>query len=97
MRVSADYNSSMTRFIRVHFGGKVFVPDEPVDLPVGPLSLRVEQLGGVEPSASPNQPTLADFADWLEAQPEPEGWISRPDGAKQHDHYVYGVPKREEP
>jgi len=88
----------MTRYIRVHFDGKVFVPEEPVDLPVGQsLSLRVESPAVAEGASSPAPSTLADFADWLEALPEPESWVSRPDGAKQHDHYLYGVPKRENP
>jgi hypothetical protein len=33
----------MTTTILAHFDGKVFVPDEPVDVPVGtPLRVRVE-------------------------------------------------------
>lgn len=33
----------MTTTILAHFDGKVFVPDEPVDIPIGtPLRVRVE-------------------------------------------------------
>lgn len=31
----------MTLTIRAHFDGKVIVPDEPLDLPVGPLTVDV--------------------------------------------------------
>jgi hypothetical protein len=35
----------MTTTVLAHFDGKVFVPDEPVDVPVGtPLRVRVEAL-----------------------------------------------------
>ena len=36
----------MTVTIKAHFDGKVIVPDEPVDLPVGrPLEIQVRPLG----------------------------------------------------
>lgn len=38
-----SYTIDMTTTILAHFDGKVFVPDEPVNVPVGtPLRVRVE-------------------------------------------------------
>jgi len=73
----------MTRTITGHFDGKVIVPDEPVQLPVGqPLQLRIEL---VETSS----PRFADFLRFAADLPDaPE------DLAAQHDHYLYGSPKR---
>jgi hypothetical protein len=82
----------MTRTIKAHFDGKVFVPDEPVDVPAGqPVTIQVG------PDANlPSEPgTLADLADWAETlAPLPD---SPGDAAAQHDHYLYGTPKRENP
>lgn len=73
----------MTRTIAAHFDGKVIVPDEPVELPVDqPLRVRVE-------FADQPQPPFADllrFASDLPGAPS--------DLAAQHDHYLYGTPKR---
>ncbi|MEX0777441.1 MAG: hypothetical protein WD042_17185 [Phycisphaeraceae bacterium] len=86
----------MTTRLRAHFDGKVLVPDEPVDLPVGePLELTVcgTQAQSSEP-APPDPKTLAELADWIESLPPlPPGTLPR-DGAAQHDHYLYGTPKR---
>jgi hypothetical protein len=73
----------MTELILAHFDGKVFVPDGPVELPVGQqLRLRVEL---VNPSEAP-------FADLLQfATDVPD---APPDLSVQHDHYLYGTPKR---
>jgi hypothetical protein len=82
----------MTRTIKAHFDGKVFVPDEPVDVPAGQtVTLEVRQ--EVEPAAK--RGTLADLADWAETLPRlPD---SPGDAAAQHDHYLYGTPKRDNP
>lgn len=73
----------MTQTILAHFDGKVLVPNEPVQLPVGqPLRILVEPL-----ESSP-----ARFADFLRFAAElPD---APPDLAAQHDHYLYGSPKR---
>ena len=73
----------MTRTIIAHFDGKVLVPDEPVQLPVGqPLQVHVEV-----PALS-----AARFADLLSfAADLPD---APTDLAAQHDHYLYGSPKR---
>jgi hypothetical protein len=40
----------MTTTVLAHFDGKVFVPDEPVDVPVGtPLRVHVEAASGPTP------------------------------------------------
>lgn len=75
--------------IRAHFDGQVLVPEEPIDLPQGRvfrLVLEEEE----KPLAG-----LAALAEWAEGLPsDPE---SPRDGAAQHDHYLYGTPKRENP
>lgn len=73
----------MTQTVIAHFDGKVIVPDEPLQLPVG-QRLRV-QVEVVEP-ASPPFASLLGFAADLPDAPS--------DLAAQHDHYLYGTPKR---
>jgi hypothetical protein len=73
----------MSHTFVAHFDGKVLVPDEPVDLPVGmPLRLKFEVV----------QETPSRFADFLDLA------VDLPDAptdlALQHDHYLYGSPKR---
>jgi hypothetical protein len=62
--LGSRYTVDMTTTVLAHFDGKVFVPDEPVDVPVGtPLRVRVEALNeamATPPSApSPAQVTPA--------------------------------------
>ena len=73
----------MTRSLTAHFDGKVIIPDEPVELPVGQrLRLHVELA----------EPALPRFADLLRFEADlPD---ASPDLAAQHDHYLYGSPKR---
>ena len=73
--------------LKAHFDGKVIVPDEPVDLPVGQvLEVRVEP---IEPPQQPKT-TLQKLAEVAREFPA-EGLP--PDAAAQHDHYLYGTPK----
>lgn len=73
----------MTRTIAAHFDGKVIVPDEPVQLPVGqPLRVQLELV--------PETPA-ARFADFLRFAADLQD--APPDLASQHDHYLYGSPK----
>lgn len=73
----------MTRKITAHFDGKAIIPDEPVQLPVGqPLRVQIE----VQEGESPRFADLLDFAADLPDAPS--------DLAAQHDHYLYGSPKR---
>ncbi len=73
--------------LRVHFDGKVLVPEEPVDLPTG-KSVEIQVVPEIEQARG----TLADLADW--AQTLKENPDSPTDGAAQHDHYLYGTPKK---
>jgi hypothetical protein len=92
----------MTRTIKVHFDGKVFVPDEPVDLAVGePANVTVDVPSSPPPPqvppAAPPDPDfpLRSFVEWAaKLPPLPD---SPGDAAAQHDHYLYGTPKRENP
>jgi len=84
----------MMATIRVHFDGKVFVPDEPVDLPVGTRGeISARDVEAEAPVPSPQKKmALKDLADLLaEIPPNPDAPV---DGAAQHDHYLYGLPKR---
>ena len=86
--------------LKAHFDGKVLVPDEPVDLPVN-CALEV-QVKMVEPKESFQTPAqegsvvsdkpLLRLAQLLEELPDNPNWPA--DGAAQHDHYLYGSPKR---
>jgi len=73
----------MTETITAHFDGRVLVPDEAVELPVGQsLRLHIELTSSVPPR----------FAGLLELEADlPD---APPDLAAQHDHYLSGSPKR---
>jgi hypothetical protein len=72
--------------VRARFDGHVFIPESPVDLPAGAeLELTI--------TAPPPPPRpLAELADLVGRVEENPDWP--PDGAAQHDHYLYGTPKR---
>ena len=73
--------------VTAHFNGRVFVPDEPVDLPVG-SRVRVTP----EPAETPTEHhPLAALAAALAGLPADPNWPA--DGATQIDHYLYGTPK----
>ena len=75
--------------LKAHFDGKVLIPDEPVNLPTDCL-LEVQ----VQPLSSQNEPP-APLVRLVElAQEFPVGEQTPNDLAEQHDHYLYGVPKR---
>lgn len=78
----------MTTSFSGHFDGKVLVPNQPVDLPTNcDLSIQVAPRPSKDPELT---------VDWLLRQidslPLDETWPA--DGAEQHDHYLYGTPKR---
>ena len=79
----------MTTTLIAHFDGKVIVPDEPVELPTDcPLEIRVETTG--THSARPGSlARLAERAGKIVANSD-----APTDAAAQHDHYLYGQPKR---
>lgn len=66
-----------------HYDGQVIVPDQPVSLPVGQkLQVRVE-------TSAEQSGQFAELASFASDLPESPGDLSA-----QHDHYLYGTPKR---
>lgn len=73
--------------INAHYDGKVIVPDEPVDLPPNQaLIVRIE-------TKSLEPPTRESALAWLAANASDSTDVPS-DLSHQHDHYLYGVPKR---
>jgi hypothetical protein len=78
----------MTMTLKVHFDGRVLVPDEPVHLPINcPLQVRVVE---VKPLPKVKKPLLK-LVEVARKFPVRQGPT---DGVAQHDHYLYGLPKR---
>jgi len=74
--------------VRARFDGRVFVPEHPVDLPVGHvLEIPIAEVPAPDESKLP----LAELLALLEQLPTNPDWPA--DGAAQHDHYLYGTPK----
>ena len=81
--------------LKAHYDGRVLVPDEPVDLPMDcALELHVQPVKSAKPpvTLAPGERPLMKLVKALEALPDNPDWP--PDGAAQHDHYLYGLPKR---
>ncbi len=74
--------------LKVHFDGRVLVPDEPVNLPVNcALQIQVEPVKALAKTEKP----LLKLVELARKFPLSHGPT---DGAAQHDHYLYGLPKR---
>lgn len=74
--------------LRAHFDGKVFVPDGPVDMPAGQeVEVQVTAVGHAHEETLLQR--LARLAEKIPGDPD-----APVDGAAQHDHYLYGLPKR---
>jgi hypothetical protein len=74
--------------LTAHFDGTVLIPDGPVELPVNcRLKVQVEPVGDAPPTDKPLQ-RLVELARRFPVTDGPS------DGAAQHDHYLYGLPKR---
>lgn len=82
----------MTTTISAIFDGTVFVPDEPVHLPqLSRCTLVVETADG---AVEEDRKEIIDD-QWLLDQIEKLPPADLPsDFAAQHDHYLYGTPKR---
>lgn len=80
----------MTKTLLVHFDGKVLVPEEPVDLPVG----QTMQVTIPEPSPNSGRPVSEVLAEWIKNQPPVDRGDLPTDGAAQYKHYLYGHPKK---
>lgn len=73
-----------------HFDGKVIVPKQAVDLPRDrSFVVHVEAFGGMEPLAESSPPSALQ---WLAENAVDDELPS--DLSAQHDHYLYGKPKR---
>jgi hypothetical protein len=71
--------------LKAHFDGKTFVPDEPVDVPENqPLVIHIE---------TPDTADGLSSGEWLAAHAVDDPSLPT-DGARQHDHYLYGTPKK---
>ncbi|MEX0774256.1 MAG: hypothetical protein WD042_00940 [Phycisphaeraceae bacterium] len=84
----------MQQTILAHFDGRAIVPDEPLDLPAGQalqVTVSPVERGDERPQSSPIGAFLADWA-CKRSRVEDDGLPD--DLAAQHDHYLYGTPKR---
>ncbi|MEX2309098.1 MAG: hypothetical protein WD738_15980 [Pirellulales bacterium] len=72
-----------------HFDGKNICPDEPISLPENvPLHVTVDEAAKVPVETNGS----LDLFDRLESE---AGLIDGPmDWAAEHDHYLYGAPKK---
>jgi hypothetical protein len=75
--------------VKVRFDGHVFIPEQTVDLPAG-TEFEVTLKSPVE--SSDVRPPLLALIDI--AQEFPDDPDMPTDAAAQHDHYLYGTPKR---
>lgn len=75
--------------VKARFDGRVLVPQSPLNLPTG---CEVEiSLTPTSPPVSTERPltAVAEIAYLF-----PDNMDYPPDAAAQHDHYLYGMPKR---
>jgi hypothetical protein len=77
--------------VKAHYNGEVFVPESPVNLPVGyRLDIPIPSQPGKPPRSNRAMLERIEVLDQLPPNPD---WPA--DGAAEHDHYLYGTPKRE--
>ena len=75
--------------VELEFDGRVFVPTEPLRLPSGyRISVTVQEDAG-KYGAGHSLLELAQIADEIPSDPS-----TPPDRSIQHDHYLYGLPKK---
>jgi hypothetical protein len=75
--------------VKVEFDGRVFVPQTPVDLPVGTvLEIPIDW----KPASPAADRPLIDLMQALDGIPPNPDWPA--DGAMEHDHYLYGTPRK---
>jgi len=73
--------------ITAQFDGRVFIPQQPINLRAG----SVVQLVLTAPTEAAPKP-LAALAELMDQFPVEDDLPT--DAAAQHDHYLYGTPKR---
>jgi hypothetical protein len=77
--------------LKGHYDGKVIVPDEPVDLPTGePLIITLKLI------RKPKKSKRKSVLEWMEENAVADDGFP-PDLAHEHDHYLYGTPKKGKP
>jgi len=77
--------------IKARFDGRAFVPETPVELPVGyTLEIPIPASPPAAPQSS-SKP-LAELGEALSRLPVNPDWPA--DGAAEHDYYLYGTPKQ---
>jgi hypothetical protein len=75
--------------IKVRYDGRVFIPEESLDLPTG--TVREIPIGPPPVQERP-QSGPVELSELLSRLPADPDWPE--DGAAQVDHYLYGMPKR---
>ena len=73
---------------KAHFDGKVIVPEEPLNLPVN-QRLIVQ----VQPAEAATSDDEESVFDWILKNPIDDPSLPV-DLSEQHDHYLYGTPKK---
>ena len=74
--------------IKCHFDGKSLVPDEPINLAPGESVVAHIERPGI-----PEQNGKASALEWLFEQAVDDSSVPE-DLSYQHDHYLYGTPKK---
>ena len=78
--------------VKAHFDGRVFVPESPVNLPVGfVLDIPIVGPPPLDVVKQGDKPLVRLLEVLGQFPPNPD-WPA--DGASQHDHYLHGTPKR---
>lgn len=87
----------MIRF-KAHFDGEKLCPDEPVTLPQGvTLEVTAAEASGATEPVKPQNPDVESVspATLFQQIEQKLGLVEGPeDWAAEHDHYLYGAPKR---
>ncbi len=83
--------------LKVRFDGRVLIPETPLDLPQNQVfEIHVEDAApasnGTAQQAPARNSTLAALVEISRNYPDDPN--TPPDLAAQHDHYLYGTPKR---
>lgn len=75
--------------VKARYDGRVFIPEQPVDLPADTVvDLAITPAPAVANGPAP----LMELAKILKQFPDDPDMPT--DAAMQHDHYLYGTPKR---
>lgn len=75
--------------VRARFDGRTFTPEEPVNLPADTTVEILITSANSKPSA---RAPLAELAELMKQFPDDPDMPT--DAAAQHNHYLYGTPKR---